>query len=398
MRDNLFASRIAAGASALVLSLASAGAFAQHVTDPSILFERLSPSVWTVIVPGNQISHQGSAVVVDDGRLVTACNVLAHGKSILVTHANVSYGARLAAADAERDLCMLSVDNFHAPAVTIAPANTMKVGQRVYAIGSPFNRQNSLSDGLISGVYNDTHGAAKAVQFSAPTSPGSAGGGLFDTQGRLVAITTASIVPGRAENMNFGVPAEWIQDVPARAAVQLERHRRQQAAAAANAALATADARAGGSNGSVRQSGAATLSPPLTANGGDASKAPGEHADYERTTSTGREVLVSSHGAWNTATCASRFIPSITIVQRPAHGRLIVRDGDFLIGSQAAGRCDGARIRGTQVFYVSDSDYSGRDEFRYTSSGAPSVTKLARVNVQWRDANDSDTRNGALQP
>jgi len=46
------------------------------------------------------------------------------------------------------------------------------------------------------------------IQTSAPISPGSSGGGLFDTQGNLVGITTFYLKEG--QSLNFAMPGEWV--------------------------------------------------------------------------------------------------------------------------------------------------------------------------------------------
>jgi S1-C subfamily serine protease len=44
------------------------------------------------------------------------------------------------------------------------------------------------------------------LQTTAPISPGSSGGGLFDERGNLVGITTSSL--RSAQSVNFAIPAE----------------------------------------------------------------------------------------------------------------------------------------------------------------------------------------------
>src|SRR5206468_12182712 len=85
----------------------------------------------------NQPLSLGSAVVIAPGTLVTNCHVLRKAHSVSVGHENVSYGATLDAPDPERDLCILKVRNFKAPAVQIGDPAALKTGARVYAVGSP---------------------------------------------------------------------------------------------------------------------------------------------------------------------------------------------------------------------------------------------------------------------
>lgn len=191
--------------------------------EPDVLFARLAPSVWTVIATDaqNRNTSQGSAVVTGPGRLVTNCHVLARMTRFQVAKDNVSYGARLEFPDPENDLCQIRVDNFNAPAVELADQDTLRVGARVYAIGTPQGMETTLSDGLLSGLRRSDSGQLLFVQTTAPISPGSSGGGLFDAQGRLIGITT--LTRREAQNINLAVPAYRIAELPDRGRALLQR-------------------------------------------------------------------------------------------------------------------------------------------------------------------------------
>jgi hypothetical protein len=191
--------------------------------EPAALFAKVEPSVWTVMASDAQGrgQMQGSAVVVGPGRLVTNCHVLARMTRIQVTKANVSYGARLEFPDPENDLCQLRVDNFQAPAVELAASEALRVGARVYAIGTPQGLETTLSDGLLSGLRRNDAGQLMFVQTTAPISPGSSGGGLFDAEGRLVGIT--SFTRRESQNINLAVPAYRITELPERGRELLAR-------------------------------------------------------------------------------------------------------------------------------------------------------------------------------
>lgn len=207
-----WAARIAAGAAAAGACLAQA-----QTPTPEQLFERLSPSVWTVETSdaqGRPLSI-GSGVVVGPGSVVTNCHVLSKASRVVVGRENVTYGASLEHPDPERDLCLLKVANFHAPAVAMAGVDSLKVGARVYAIGSPRGLEQTISDGLLSGIRRTESGHFTALQITVPISKGSSGGGLFDAQGRLVGITTFQVRDG--QNLNFALPAGWIAEIPQRA-------------------------------------------------------------------------------------------------------------------------------------------------------------------------------------
>jgi serine protease Do len=189
------------------------------------IFRDASPAVWmvrTVDTLGRTVAT-GSAVVVGPERLITNCHVLAKGFKVTVRHEGLSgseQGAQTLPAvleypDAERDLCQLRVATLTTAPVVIAPSGVLAVGQKVYAIGAPHGLELTLSDGLVSALRRDTNGAMNYIQTSAPVSPGSSGGGLFDDQGRLIGITTAMFM-GSAQNLNFARPAQWISEVAER--------------------------------------------------------------------------------------------------------------------------------------------------------------------------------------
>jgi serine protease Do len=229
----------------LLTLTAAASTFAQGVdpVPPEQLFERLAPSVWTVETfdARNQPLAMGSAVVVGPGSLVTNCHVLAKASRVAVARENVSYGATLEHPDPERDLCMLKVRNFSAPAVTVGSIDTLKVGSRVYAIGSPRGLEQTISDGLLSGVRRSSSGDFTALQVTVPISKGSSGGGLFDAYGRLIGITTFQMRD--AQNLNFALPAGWIAEVPQRGAAALAARSEARSAPAGTSSVSTTVAR-----------------------------------------------------------------------------------------------------------------------------------------------------------
>lgn len=205
---------VAAAASAWLLASPCA-----HALTPEELFRQASPAVWVVIARDTQGQPvgSGSAVSTAPGRVVTNCHVLRKAASLTLRRERELYTATLEHPDPERDLCQLRADGLPAgPTPTIAPTATLRVGQKVYAIGAPRGLEQSLSDGLVSSLRRNTAGELEYIQVTAPISPGSSGGGLFDEQGRLIGITTAAI-GGTAQNLNFARPAQWIEELPARA-------------------------------------------------------------------------------------------------------------------------------------------------------------------------------------
>ena len=173
-------------------------------------------------------SGHGSGVVVGDGEVVTNCHVVDDGGPIVVEKLNPNgepegkqVQARVAAANLG-DLCLLHAPGLQAKPVNIGSAKGLRVGDAVYAMGAPEGLPLTFSGGLVSQLRGGLK-APRMIQTDAAVSPGSSGGGLFDSEGQLVGI------PNRSEDgqgLNFALPADWIE--PLRSAAQVEAPIRQQ--------------------------------------------------------------------------------------------------------------------------------------------------------------------------
>lgn len=179
-------------------------------TDASTLFARVADSVVVVVRdgPGDDDS-QGSGIVVGAGRVITNGHVVGQARQVKVFFGGREWPARVVYRDPTRDLAELKVDGLPATPAALRP-QVPAVGERVYAVGAPQGLELTLSEGLVSSLRSVDDGSAPLIQTSAPISPGSSGGGLFDEAGRLVGWTTFQLAEG--QNLNFAVPAGWLAD------------------------------------------------------------------------------------------------------------------------------------------------------------------------------------------
>jgi hypothetical protein len=170
------------------------------------LFRFVSPTLFVVTTRDSRggVRTLGSAVAVARDLVVTNAHVVSGGGSIRVTQGDESWSASVLDSDQERDLCRLRIEGSLASAALVRDSGSLRIGQRVYAVGAPVGLEMTLSEGLISG-FRDYRGQ-RVVQTSAPISHGSSGGGLFDEMGGLVGITTFMIDGG--QNLNFAIVAE----------------------------------------------------------------------------------------------------------------------------------------------------------------------------------------------
>lgn len=185
---------------------------------PSQVFEEVSARVVVVEVydaKGTQIG-QGSGVIIAPGEVATNCHVLKGADRLQVRHGQVRHPARMHLSDAERDLCQITAVGLTARPAAIGATKLLKVGSRVYAVGAPKGLELTLSEGIVSGLREVAGG--RFIQTTAPISPGSSGGGLFDENGVLVGLTTFYMSEG--QNLNFALPIEWLKELPTRHKVQ----------------------------------------------------------------------------------------------------------------------------------------------------------------------------------
>lgn len=199
---------------ALALLAALPSARAQ---DAARVFEQVNHAIFMVIVTTEDTSvvdviAQGSAVLVAPGRLVTNCHVVEKGGAIFVSRREdkVTERARIVSKDSQTDLCeldLLQMKPAFGKPVEIAPKDALRIGDPVYAIGSPRGMELTISDGIVSAL-REARGNIQVIQTTAPFSPGSSGGGLFDRQGRLVGITT--LIVKDSQNLNFAVSSRYI--------------------------------------------------------------------------------------------------------------------------------------------------------------------------------------------
>jgi tetratricopeptide (TPR) repeat protein len=177
-------------------------------TDAQELFRRISPSVFVVeaLDQSGSVTAIGSGVAVSASEIATNKHVVEHSKTLRIRWGEQSWRAITWSEDPEHDICVVEVEGLHARPVPLRFSHGLRIGERVYAVGAPEGLELTISEGLISGMRFPEGG--RMIQTSAPISPGSSGGGLFDTQGRLVGIT--SLISKTGQNLNFAVPAEWI--------------------------------------------------------------------------------------------------------------------------------------------------------------------------------------------
>jgi S1-C subfamily serine protease len=164
---------------------------------------------------------QGSGVFLNStGLLVTNSHVI-EGTDISKTIAKLSTGAQyslrgLRGLDKKLDIAFLQFEGTEIPHVkNLGDSDKLLSGEKVIAISSPFGQENSVSDGVIANPSRELSGL-KFIQFTAPISPGSSGGGLFNKDGKaIVGIMRGALQYENREiqNINFAIPINLVKNI-----------------------------------------------------------------------------------------------------------------------------------------------------------------------------------------
>ncbi len=171
------------------------------------VFSKANKAVWLLRPSNSRASSQGSAVAINRNYLLTNCHVMGNSTVGKILHKGVQgkpLDVSLYASDKRNDRCVLFSKTALPSFVGIRAYNTINVGEKVYTIGAPQGLSLTIAEGLLSSKREV--GKRRLLQTSAPISQGSSGGGLFDSNGNLLGITTLMSV--RGQNLNFAIPAE----------------------------------------------------------------------------------------------------------------------------------------------------------------------------------------------
>jgi S1-C subfamily serine protease len=164
----------------------------------------------------------GSGFIWDEaGHVVTNLHVILGADRARVTlWDRTTFEARLVGASQRNDLAVLRIDSTNKLApITLGSSHDLQVGQQVFAIGSPFGLDYTLSTGIISGLGREIPSAIGlpikgAIQTDAAINPGNSGGPLLDSSGRLIGINTSIISPsGASAGIGFAMPADMVARV-----------------------------------------------------------------------------------------------------------------------------------------------------------------------------------------
>ena len=170
--------------------------------------------IYTFDAWGNFAGNGSGFFVNSSGVAVTNHHVMVDAPhAIIITHDGREFDiSGYYSYDLSNDLAIIQVEGGNFPFLTMGDSSVLRVGESVFAIGSPFGEQNTFSIGNVSRHVDtleyDMYKASNLIQITAPISPGSSGGALLNDAGEVIGITTAVHTIGA--NIGYAVPIDRV--------------------------------------------------------------------------------------------------------------------------------------------------------------------------------------------
>lgn len=172
-------------------------------------------------MPERNAYGMGSGFVIsEDGYVLTNNHVVEGADEITVRLIDRrEYTGEVVGTDPRSDLALVKIDAEGLPVARFAPADQLKVGEWVVAIGSPFGLDYSASVGVVSAIGRSLptetgDNYVPFIQSDVAINPGNSGGPLFNLKGEVVGINSQIYTrTGGSIGLSFAIPSSVAQEV-----------------------------------------------------------------------------------------------------------------------------------------------------------------------------------------
>ncbi len=188
------------------------------VTEKSVrdLVAQLGEAVVQVRTPGGL----GSGFFLnEEGYLITNFHVIEGETQISIEVYHQQSGqlerrvykqVRIVAMNKFQDLALLKIEDKDAPKfawVPLGESDSLAVGERVFAIGSPLGLERTVTEGIVSTKTRQFQGELY-IQTTTQINPGNSGGPMFNLKGEVAGVTNMKVF---GEGLGFAIPVENVK-------------------------------------------------------------------------------------------------------------------------------------------------------------------------------------------
>jgi len=163
------------------------------------VYQAALPAV--VTIRGGDSTGSGSFIS-SDGLILTNAHVVEGFSRVeVITQDGRRFAGDVISTDRRNDLALIKVQSQERfPFLPLADSKGIQVGQRVFAIGSPFGLSGTLTTGILSRIAPNGD-----LQTDAAINPGNSGGPLLNSKGELIGVNKAII--GNGQGIGFATSA-----------------------------------------------------------------------------------------------------------------------------------------------------------------------------------------------
>jgi putative serine protease PepD len=164
------------------------------------IYQQASPGVVSIQAATAEGTDTGTGIVLNEsGLILTNDHVVQGATSIQVSshRASQARAATLVGEEANSDLALIKVDpsGLGLRQLKLASIGSLRVGDPVYAIGSPYGLEDTLTQGLVSALDREITAPDGAkisgvIQTDAALNPGNSGGPLLNEQGEVIGVNS----------------------------------------------------------------------------------------------------------------------------------------------------------------------------------------------------------------
>jgi len=160
----------------------------------------------------------GSGFIVGaDGYILTNAHVVANAADVTVKLSDRrELKAKVIGADRRTDVALLKVDATGLPTVKLGDPKSVRPGEWVVAIGSPFGLESSVTAGVVSATGRALPDSSYVpfIQTDVAVNPGNSGGPLFNMAGEVIGINSQIFShTGGYQGVSFAIPIDVALDV-----------------------------------------------------------------------------------------------------------------------------------------------------------------------------------------